>query len=150
MRREVAGRASSRVAGSARAFVRVGPTTRRRIRTGPDGARILVIGGVPGEAYEPSENLPLGGPETVPCPTASSSLIPRAPAHNSLRLVSLRGLADDVAGPDGAAGDDEGVDAAQVEVEVFLGVDEAMRVVPEAVEELAAAHVRLVADLDHG
>ena len=61
-------------------FVRVGPATRRRIRTGPEGARILVVGGVPGVAYELSENSPLGGPETVPCPTASSSFIPDGPA----------------------------------------------------------------------
>jgi hypothetical protein len=60
-------------------FVRVGPATRRRIRTGPEGARILAIGGVPGAAYEPAENSPLGGPETIPCPTASSSLIPNGP-----------------------------------------------------------------------
>jgi mannose-6-phosphate isomerase-like protein (cupin superfamily) len=60
-------------------FVRVGPATRRRIRTGPEGARILAIGGVPGHAYEPAENSTLGGPETIPCPTASSSLIPDGP-----------------------------------------------------------------------
>lgn len=60
-------------------FVRVGPSTRRRIRTGPEGARILAIGGVPGAAYEPAENSPLGAPETIPCPTASSSLIPDGP-----------------------------------------------------------------------
>jgi mannose-6-phosphate isomerase-like protein (cupin superfamily) len=61
-------------------FVRVGPSTRRRIRTGHNGARILAIGGVAGTGYEPAENSPLGGPETVPCPTASSSLIPDGPA----------------------------------------------------------------------
>jgi mannose-6-phosphate isomerase-like protein (cupin superfamily) len=60
-------------------FVRVGPATRRRIRTGPEGARILAIGGVPGAPYEEAENSPLGGPETMPCPTASSSLIPDGP-----------------------------------------------------------------------
>lgn len=60
-------------------FVRVGPATRRRIRTGPDGAKILAIGAIPGAAYEPAENSPLGGPETVPCPTASSALIPGSP-----------------------------------------------------------------------
>ncbi|MHB8691486.1 MAG: cupin domain-containing protein [Solirubrobacteraceae bacterium] len=60
-------------------FVRVGPATRRRIRTGPEGARILAIGGVIDAAYEPAENSPLGGPETIPCPTASSSLIPDGP-----------------------------------------------------------------------
>jgi mannose-6-phosphate isomerase-like protein (cupin superfamily) len=61
-------------------FVRVGPSTRRRIRTGPDGARILAIGGVDGAPYKPAENSPLGGPETIPCPTASSSLMPDGPA----------------------------------------------------------------------
>lgn len=61
-------------------FVRVGPATRRRLRTGPEGARILAVGGVPGAAYEAAENSPLGGPETIPCPTASSSLIPDGPA----------------------------------------------------------------------
>jgi mannose-6-phosphate isomerase-like protein (cupin superfamily) len=60
-------------------FVRVGPDTRRRIRTGPDGARILAVGGVPGGAYRAQENTPLGGPETIPCPTASTSLIPDGP-----------------------------------------------------------------------
>ena len=63
-------------------FVRVGPRTRRRLRSGEDGARVLMIGGVPGRAYEPQENTPLGGPETLPCPTASTSLVPgSAPAQ---------------------------------------------------------------------
>ena len=60
-------------------FVRVGPATRRRLRSGPQGARVLVIGGVPGAAYEPAENSPLGGPEILPCPTALSSLVPDSP-----------------------------------------------------------------------
>jgi mannose-6-phosphate isomerase-like protein (cupin superfamily) len=60
-------------------FVRVGPATRRRLRTGPDGARILVLGGVPGAAYEPAENSPLGGPDSLGCPTASTSLMPDGP-----------------------------------------------------------------------
>jgi mannose-6-phosphate isomerase-like protein (cupin superfamily) len=63
-------------------FVRVGPHMRRRLRSGRDGARILMIGGMPGRAYEPQENSPLGGPETLPCPTASTSLVPgSAPAQ---------------------------------------------------------------------
>jgi mannose-6-phosphate isomerase-like protein (cupin superfamily) len=33
------------------AIVRVGPGIKRKITTGPDGARILALGGVPGEAY---------------------------------------------------------------------------------------------------
>jgi hypothetical protein len=48
-------------------FVRVGALTRRRLRSGEDGARVLMIGGMPGRAYEPQENTPLGGPETLPC-----------------------------------------------------------------------------------
>jgi mannose-6-phosphate isomerase-like protein (cupin superfamily) len=60
-------------------FVRVGPRTRRRLRSGANGARILMIGGVPGRAYEPQENTPLGGPEILPCPTASTSLVPGSP-----------------------------------------------------------------------
>jgi mannose-6-phosphate isomerase-like protein (cupin superfamily) len=60
-------------------FVRVGPETRRRIRTGPEGARILAVGGVPGGVYTQQENTPLGGPESIPCPTASSSLFPDGP-----------------------------------------------------------------------
>ena len=63
-------------------FVRVGPGTRRRIRTGAGGARVLVIGGVPGSVYEPAANSVLGGPETIPDPTASSSMLPdSAPAQ---------------------------------------------------------------------
>src|SRR5947209_16651809 len=31
--------------------VRVGPGVKRKLTTGPDGARVLIIGGVPGEAY---------------------------------------------------------------------------------------------------
>jgi uncharacterized cupin superfamily protein len=34
-------------------FVRVGPDVRRKITTGDEPARILVIGGTPGEAYTP-------------------------------------------------------------------------------------------------
>jgi hypothetical protein len=60
-------------------FVRVGPETRRRLRTGPDGARVLVISGKPGSAYEPARDATLGGPEIPPCPTASTSLMPDGP-----------------------------------------------------------------------
>ena len=60
-------------------FVRVGPATRRRLRSGAEGARILAVGGTPEKAYEPQENTPLGGPESLPCPTASSSMIPGGP-----------------------------------------------------------------------
>ena len=44
-------------------FVRVGPDVRRKITTGDEPARILVIGGTPGEAYTPwpmsEEGVPL-------------------------------------------------------------------------------------------
>lgn len=60
-------------------LVRVGPETRRRLRTGPDGARVLVISGKPGAAYEPAGYATLGGPEVLPCPTASTSLMPDGP-----------------------------------------------------------------------
>ena len=33
-------------------IVRVGPGVKRKITTGPDGARILALGAVPGEAYK--------------------------------------------------------------------------------------------------
>jgi hypothetical protein len=68
------------VALDSETFVRVGPDTRRRLRSGPNGARILVIGGVPGAAYQPAVNSTLGGPELFGCPTASSSMIQGGPA----------------------------------------------------------------------
>jgi mannose-6-phosphate isomerase-like protein (cupin superfamily) len=48
-------------------IVRVGPTVRRRILAGHQGLRLLALGGVPGEPYDPLElskpqNLPLAGP----------------------------------------------------------------------------------------
>jgi mannose-6-phosphate isomerase-like protein (cupin superfamily) len=59
-------------------FVRVGPETRRRLRSGREGLRVLVIGGVPGAAYEPADNSRLGGPEEL-LPGASSSMLPDGP-----------------------------------------------------------------------
>jgi mannose-6-phosphate isomerase-like protein (cupin superfamily) len=38
-------------------IVRVGPTARRKLLPGPDGIRLLAIGGVPGQAYDPSSTL---------------------------------------------------------------------------------------------
>lgn len=34
---------------------RVAPEARRLIKTGPEGARLLIVGGAPGQAYEPQE-----------------------------------------------------------------------------------------------
>jgi mannose-6-phosphate isomerase-like protein (cupin superfamily) len=60
-------------------LVRVAPDTRRRVRSGPNGARLLVVGGVPGEAYVPPANSELAGPETFDCPTASTAMAPDGP-----------------------------------------------------------------------
>src|ERR1700736_486428 len=43
--------------------IRVGATTKRKISVGSEGARILALGGVPGEAYEAPEFTELGGPD---------------------------------------------------------------------------------------
>lgn len=43
--------------------IRVGPTATRRPIAGPDGLRMLVIGGIPGKAYEPFAHMEAGAPE---------------------------------------------------------------------------------------
>ena len=35
--------------------VRVGPGERRRLRASPEGCRVMIVGGTPGQAYEPAE-----------------------------------------------------------------------------------------------
>src|ERR1700729_1617213 len=37
--------------------IRVGPTARRKILPGPEGIRLLAIGGVPGQAYDPASTV---------------------------------------------------------------------------------------------
>jgi mannose-6-phosphate isomerase-like protein (cupin superfamily) len=59
-------------------FLRLGPAVRRRIRSGPEGARVLMIGAVPGRPYAPPANTELGGPETLG-PNASSAMAPDGP-----------------------------------------------------------------------
>lgn len=59
-------------------FVRLGPSVRRRIRSGPAGARVLMIGAVPGRPYVPPPMSELGGPETL-APSASSAMAPDGP-----------------------------------------------------------------------
>jgi mannose-6-phosphate isomerase-like protein (cupin superfamily) len=61
-------------------LVRIAPETRRRVRSGPDGARLLMVGGRPGAAYEPPANTEIGGPEVPDCPTASSAIAPDGPS----------------------------------------------------------------------
>jgi mannose-6-phosphate isomerase-like protein (cupin superfamily) len=59
-------------------MIRVGPKTRRRLRSGADGARVLAVGGIVGQAYAPSAGTELGAtPEFKP--DASSDLIPDGP-----------------------------------------------------------------------
>ena len=60
-------------------FVRLGPLVRRRLRSGPQGARVLMIGAVPGQPYVAPANTELGGPETLGA-TASSAMAPDGPA----------------------------------------------------------------------
>jgi mannose-6-phosphate isomerase-like protein (cupin superfamily) len=38
-------------------IIRVGPTARRKILPGPDGVRLLAIGGIPGQAYDPASTV---------------------------------------------------------------------------------------------
>jgi mannose-6-phosphate isomerase-like protein (cupin superfamily) len=44
-------------------FARVGKGERRRIVPGPKGVRILALGGVPGQAFQPAEWTDLGAPQ---------------------------------------------------------------------------------------
>jgi hypothetical protein len=43
--------------------VRVAPGTKRKVVSGPDGLRVLIVGGVPGGAYEPPPISQLGAPD---------------------------------------------------------------------------------------
>ena len=67
------------VALDSETFVRLGPAVRRRLRSGPEGARVLMVGAVPGRGYTAPANSELGGPETL-APTASSAMAPDGPA----------------------------------------------------------------------
>ncbi len=46
--------------------VRVGPSAKRTLVSGADGLRLLVLGGVPGKAYEPPEWSQLGALDPAP------------------------------------------------------------------------------------
>lgn len=47
--------------------IRVGPTATRKPISGPDGLRMLIVGGIPGKAYEPFPLMEAGAPEpTIP------------------------------------------------------------------------------------
>ena len=44
-------------------MIRVGPGVTRKVWTGDDSLRLLIIGGVPGKAYEAPEFSELGAPD---------------------------------------------------------------------------------------
>ncbi|HEY4779951.1 MAG TPA: hypothetical protein VIH47_10195 [Solirubrobacterales bacterium] len=46
-------------------IARVGPETKRKIWPGPEGIRVVVLGGVPGEAYVPADITKLGEPDPM-------------------------------------------------------------------------------------
>ena len=46
-------------------MVRVGPTTKRKLVTHDHSLRVLVIGGTPGEAYEPPASTEVGAPDPL-------------------------------------------------------------------------------------
>ncbi len=46
-------------------IARVSPETKRKVWPGPDGIRVLVLGGVPGQAYEAPDISKLGEPDPM-------------------------------------------------------------------------------------
>lgn len=46
-------------------IVRVGPGAKRRIHPGAEGMRLLAIGGVPGQAYDPPSYSQVGAPDPM-------------------------------------------------------------------------------------
>ena len=46
-------------------LIRVAPAERRRVLAGPDGLRMLVVGAIPGRAYEPWHRTVLGAPDPM-------------------------------------------------------------------------------------
>jgi hypothetical protein len=46
-------------------IARVGPETKRKLWPGPDGIRVVILGGVPGEAYQAPDISKLGEPDPM-------------------------------------------------------------------------------------
>jgi mannose-6-phosphate isomerase-like protein (cupin superfamily) len=46
-------------------LIRVAPRARRKLLPGGEGARVLILGGVPGEAYAPTPYSEIGGPDPM-------------------------------------------------------------------------------------
>src|SRR5919201_3448255 len=47
------------------AMVRVGPGTKRKVWPSEEGVRLVIVGGVPGAAYEPPDVTQLGAPDPM-------------------------------------------------------------------------------------
>jgi mannose-6-phosphate isomerase-like protein (cupin superfamily) len=54
-----------RVAIDPDTIVRVGPAARRKLFSGAEGMRVLALGGVPGQPYEPPDVTKLGEPDPL-------------------------------------------------------------------------------------
>ena len=54
-----------RVAIDPETIIRVGPAATRKLLPGDEGMRVLALGGVPGQPYEPSEMGKLGVPDPM-------------------------------------------------------------------------------------
>jgi mannose-6-phosphate isomerase-like protein (cupin superfamily) len=46
-------------------IARVGPATKRKLWPGPEGIRVVIVGGVPGEAYQAPDISKLGEPDPM-------------------------------------------------------------------------------------
>ena len=46
-------------------MVRVGPGVKRKLFVGPEGARVLALGGIPGQAYDAPDVSQLGAPDPL-------------------------------------------------------------------------------------
>lgn len=63
-------------------LARVGPSLTRKLWPGPDGMRVLVLGGIPGQAYPAPEVTRLGAPDPGARISAAMTRGPRiAPTH---------------------------------------------------------------------
>jgi uncharacterized cupin superfamily protein len=51
----VLGESGERLTLDADHLAAIGPHTSRTLRSGPDGLRVLIVGGTPGQAYEPPD-----------------------------------------------------------------------------------------------
>jgi mannose-6-phosphate isomerase-like protein (cupin superfamily) len=62
---EVGGEGGERLPLDADNLARVGPGEMRKVLSGPKGLRVLVLGGVPGQVYQPPDVSKLGEPDPM-------------------------------------------------------------------------------------